>query len=341
MNWKRVFKSTEFYVAVVLLLLCMAVQIKSGQFFTGNNLVDITRAFSIPAMFCIGEMFVIITGGVDVSFPAIASMSMFIVCSEMESVTSNPLAFFVVAMLIGLAIGLINGFIIAKFRFPALIVTLGTSSICFGIMQGVFKSREYPLCAPLYELGQTKLFSVTNSVSGLTSDMPMGVILMVLLIFAGWFILNRTMLGRGIYAIGGDVKAAQRAGFNVFGILMFIYAFSGCMAGLIGVLRSTMLLAVHPNNLEGLEMTVIAACVLGGVRMAGGKGTVFGALLGMALLTIVDNSLILLDISTTWQKVFTGAIIIIGTAASALQAKRDERKLTVKLNDHGYIEEYD
>ena len=335
MNWKRVFKSTEFYVAVVLLLLCMAVQINSGQFFTGNNLVDITRAFSIPAMFCIGEMFVIITGGVDVSFPAIASMSMFIVCSEMESVTSNPLAFFVVAMLIGLAIGLINGFIIAKFRFPALIVTLGTSSICFGIMQGVFKSREYPLCAPLYELGQTKLFSVTNSVSGLTSDMPMGVILMVLLIFAGWFILNRTMLGRGIYAIGGDVKAAQRAGFNVFGILMFIYAFSGCMAGLIGVLRSTMLLAVHPNNLEGLEMTVIAACVLGGVRMAGGKGTVFGALLGMALLTIVDNSLILLDISTTWQKVFTGAIIIIGTAASALQAKRDERKLTVKLNEGG------
>ncbi len=335
MNWKRVFKSTEFYVAVVLLLLCMAIQIKSGQFFTGNNLVDITRAFSIPAMFCIGEMFVIITGGVDVSFPAIASMSMFIVCSEMESVTSNPLAFFVVAMLIGLAIGLINGFIIAKFRFPALIVTLGTSSICFGIMQGVFKSREYPLCAPLYELGQTKLFSVTNSVSGLTSDMPMGVILMVLLIFAGWFILNRTMLGRGIYAIGGDVKAAQRAGFNVFGILMFIYAFSGCMAGLIGVLRSTMLLAVHPNNLEGLEMTVIAACVLGGVRMAGGKGTVFGALLGMALLTIVDNSLILLDISTTWQKVFTGAIIIIGTAASALQAKRDERKLTVKLNEGG------
>lgn len=335
MNWKRVFKSTEFYVAVVLLLLCMAVQIKSGQFFTGNNLVDITRAFSIPAMFCIGEMFVIITGGVDVSFPAITSMSMFIVCSEMEHMTSNPLVFFVVAMLIGLAIGLINGFIIAKFRFPALIVTLGTSSICFGIMQGVFKSREYPLCAPLYELGQTKLFSVTNSVSGLTSDMPIGVIFMVLLIFAGWFILNKTMLGRGIYAIGGDVKAAQRAGFNVFGILMFIYAFSGCMAGLIGVLRSTMLLAVHPNNLEGLEMTVIAACVLGGVRMAGGKGTVLGALLGMALLTIVDNSLILLDISTTWQKVFTGAIIIIGTAASALQAKRDERKLTVKLNEGG------
>ena len=269
---KRLFTSTEFYIGIVLLLLCFMIQAKSGQFFTGNNAVDLLRAFSVPAMFCIGEMFVIITGGVDVSFPAIASMSMFIVCSRMEQVTDNPLLFFAAAMLIGLAVGLVNGYIIARFRFPALIVTLGTSSICFGIMQGIFKSREYPL-------------------------------------------------------------SAQRAGFHVFKTIVFIYAFSGCMAGLIGVLRSTMLLAVHPNNLEGLELTVIAACVLGGVRMEGGKGTVGGALLGMALLTVMDNSLILLDISTIWQKVFTGAVIIIGTAISAVQMKRNARKLTVQISE--------
>ena len=143
---KRIFTSTEFYVGIVLVLLCLLIQMKSGQFFTGNNAVDLLRAFSVPAMFCIGEMFVIITGGVDVSFPAIASMAMFIVCSQLEHVTDNPILFFAAAMLIGLAVGLVNGFIIARFRFPALIVTLGTSSICFGIMQGVFKSREYPLC---------------------------------------------------------------------------------------------------------------------------------------------------------------------------------------------------
>ena len=316
---KRFFSSTEFYITVVLFLLCIAIEMKSGQFFTGNNAVDLVRAFSVPAMFCIGEMFVIITGGVDVSFPAIASMSMFIVCSRMDGVVENPIAFFAAAMGIGLLVGLVNGFIIARYRFPALIVTLGTSSICFGIMQGVFKSREYPLTAPLYEMGQMKLFSATNAVSGLTSDMPVGILFMLLLVFVGWFILNRTMLGRGIYAIGGDERAAQRAGFSVFKTILFIYAFSGCMAGLIGVLRSTMLLAVHPNNLEGLEMTVIAACVLGGVRMEGGKGTVLGALLGMALLTVVDNSLILLDITTTWQNVITGEIFNLGTALSAHQ----------------------
>lgn len=332
---KRVFTATEFYVGVVLLLLCIVIEAKSGQFFTGNNVVDLLRAFCVPAMFCIGEMFVIITRGVDVSFPAIASMSMFIVCSRLEGMADNPLVFFAAAMLIGLVIGLINGYIIARFRFPALIVTLGTSSICFGIMQGVFKSREYPLTESLYAFGQMKLFSVTNPVSGLTSDMPVGIILMVLLVVLGWFILNRTMLGRGIYAIGGDVRAAERAGFDVFRTIVFIYAFSGCMAGLIGVLRSTMLLAVHPNNLEGLELTVIAACVLGGVRMEGGKGTVLGALLGMALLTVVDNSLILLEISTTWQKVFIGAVIIIGTAISAVQAKRNEKRLTVQVAEGG------
>lgn len=335
MNLQKTLKSTEFYVALIILLLCTVIQMKSGQFFTGNNLVDLVRAFAVPAMFCIGEMFVIITGGVDVSFPAIASLSMFVVCSELENFASNPLEYFLVAMLIGLVVGILNGVIIARFKFPALIVTLGTSSICFGIMQGVFKSREYPLCAPLKELGEMNLFSATNPVSGLTSNMPVGVILMVILVFLGWFILNRTMLGRGIYAIGGDVKAAQRAGFNVFGILVFIYAFSGCMAGLIGVLRSTMLLAVHPNNLEGMEMTVIAACVLGGVRMTGGKGSVLGAMLGMALLVIVDNSLILLGISTIWKKVFIGGIIIIGTAASAIQAKRNERQLAIKMNEGG------
>lgn len=317
---KKFTQKTEFYIMIIIILFALIVQIKSGQFFTGNNLVDLVRALSIPAMFCIGEMFVLISKDVDVSFPAIASLAMYTVTSQIKS--ENVLVYFLVAILIGLAIGLINGFIIAKYKFPALIVTLGTSSICFGIMQGVLKSREYPLNETLYAFAKTKLFSVTNSNSGLTSDMPISFLLMIVVVALGWFILNKTMLGRGIYAIGGDPIAAERAGFNVFGIRVFIYAFSGAMAGMIGLLRATMLLAVHPNNLEGMEMVVIAACVLGGVKITGGKGTILGAMLGMILLTIISNSLILLGISTQWQKVFTGLIIIIGTGVSVMQRKK-------------------
>lgn len=332
MKWQKAMKSTEFYVGLIIILLSVAIQLKSGQFFSGNNLVDLVRALCVPAMFCIGEMFVLITRGVDISFPAIASLSMYVVCAPMGKMLHDPISFFAVAMLIGLAIGLMNGLIIAYYKFNSLIVTLATSSICFGIMQGVFHSREYPLAGPLYKFGQMKLFTVTNPDSGLTSAMPVAVIFMIAVLALGWFILNKTMLGRGIYAIGGDERAAERAGFNVFWTYVFIYAFSGCMAGLIGVLRATMLLAVHPNNLEGIELLIIASCVLGGVRMTGGKGTVFGAMLGILLLTIVDNSLILLGISTVWQNVFVGLIIIAGTAASALQIKRGERRLAVKVS---------
>lgn len=311
--------TSEFYILLIIVIFSLIVQLKSGQFFTGNNLIDLARALSIPAMFCIGEMFVLISRDTDVSFPGIASLAMYTACSQIKA--NNFLVYFIVAMLIGLLLGAVNGFIIGKFKFPALIVTLGTSSICFGIMRGILKSREYPLNKVLYALGKTNLFTFTNKQTNINSDMPISFLIMIVVILIGYFILNKTMLGRGIYAIGGDEIAASRAGFNVFQIKMFIYCFSGLMAGMIGVLRATMLLAVHPNNLEGMEMTVIAACVLGGVKITGGKGTVLGAVLGMVLLTIISNSLILLGISTQWQKVFTGAIIIIGTGISVIKRK--------------------
>lgn len=335
MKLQRWLKSTEFYVGLFILILMCAIEFKSNQFFAGNNLVDLVRALCIPAMFCIGEMFVLITRGVDISFPAIASLSMYIVCAPLGNELGEPIVFFLVAMGIGLLIGLFNGLVIAYYKFNSLIVTLATSSICFGVMQGVFHSKEYPLAQPLYEFAQVTLFSVRNEASGLTSTMPVAVIFALVVIGLGWFILNKTMIGRGIYAIGGDAKAAERAGFNVFAITVFVYTFSGAMAGIIGVLRATMLMAVHPNNLEGIELLIIAACVLGGVQMTGGKGTVLGAMLGIALLTIVDNSLILLGISMVWQKVFIGMIIIVGTAASALQSKRAERRLSVQVSEKG------
>ncbi len=327
---RKLLHSNELYIFIIICLFSILVQSRSGLFFTGNNIVDNIRSLCIPAMFCIGEMMILISGGVDVSFPAIASLSMYIACTRFETATS-PVVFMIVAMLIGLVFGAINGFIIGKFKFNALIVTLGTSSICFGVMRGIFNSIEYPLAPALYRFGESKLFTVTNKASGLSSNMPVAIIFLFAFLFIGWFILNKTMLGRGIYAIGGDEKAAERAGFNVFWIKMFIYSFSGMMAGLIGVLRVSMLLAVHPNNLAGIEMTVIAACVLGGVRITGGKGTVLGATLGVILLTILSNSLILMGVSTKWQNVVIGIIIILGTASSAIQTKKDEKRLAIKL----------
>lgn len=328
---KKHLKKTEWYIAAAIILLGLLVQFRSGQFFTGNNLVDLARAITIPAMFCIGEMIILISGGTDVSFPAIASLSMFIVSKYMLDYKGSVIALIIVGTLLGLIMGALNGYLVARFRFNALIVTLGTTSLYTGILQGVFAAHESPIPEPMYNLGKAKLFSAYNNELGISSDMPVTILFLIALIIITWFIMNKTMLGRGVYAIGGDIVSAQRAGFNVFGIQMFIYCFSGALAGLAGVLRTSMILTAHPTNLNGMEMTCIAACVLGGVSVTGGKGSIFGALLGITLMMLMSTSLILLGIPTYWQKVFTGIIIIIGTGVTAYKELIAKRQLANKV----------
>lgn len=330
MKAKKLFKRTETYIAIAIMLLSVLVQFRSSQFFTGNNLVDLARSLTIPAIFCIGEMMVLISGGTDVSFPAIASLSMYVVSNYMLNYTGSVIVLLLIGTVLGVIMGALNGFLIAYYKFPTLIVTLGTTSVFTGILQGVLAAHESPIPAPMYELGKAKLFSAYNAELGISSDMPFTFIFLIALVILAWFILNKTMLGRGIYAIGGDSSSAERAGFNVFKIQIFIYCFCGALAGLAGVVRASMMLTCHPTNLNGMEMTAIAACVLGGTSVTGGKGTIVGTLLGIGLMTIMSNSLILIGIPTYWQKVFTGAIILIGTGASAYQVLRNKNKLTVK-----------
>lgn len=321
-NINRMSKRTEPYIFGALLLLSLLIQARSGQFYTGNNLVDLVRSMTVPALFSIGAMMVIVSGGIDVSFPAIASLSMYITTRILLTAEySGPVILpYAMAAVLGLVMGLINGFLIGYFRFPTLVVTLGTSSLFIGIMQGVLAAHELPVPPSMFNHGTAKLFSAYNTELGLNSDMPIQILILVAFVAITWFILKYTMLGRGIYAIGGDEVSAKRAGFNVFRTKMFIYGYVGFMAGIAGVVRACMMRNAHPTNLLGIELIVIAAVVLGGTRVTGGLGTLFGTMLGVALMTTMSNSLILLGIPTYWQKVFTGAVIIIGTGVSAYQA---------------------
>lgn len=315
---------------VVVVLACL-IQGVSGQFFTGNNIVDIVRSLIIPGMFCIAEMIVLISGGIDVSFPAIASLSMYIVSAYMKDFTGSVIMFFIVGAVLGLAMGVLNGFLIAKFKFQPLIITLGTASLFNGILLGVFAANETPVPQPMYELGKAKLFTATNDALGISSDMPVTILFLIVLIVVVWLLMNKTILGRGIYGVGGDAVSAKRAGFNVFNIRMFVYCFSGAIAGFVGVARAVMMTNCQPTNLAGMEMTCIAACVLGGVSVTGGKGTITGTVIGILLMTMMSNSLILLGIPTYWQRVFTGAIILVGTGISAYQILKNNQKPNIKI----------
>ncbi|WP_320128626.1 ABC transporter permease [uncultured Sphaerochaeta sp.] len=333
MNIRKRINRTETYILIALVLFCVLVQVRSGQFFTANNIVDILRSLTIPGMFCICELLVLLSGGIDVSFPSIAALSMYLVSTRMIGYTGNIVVFFIVGTFLGLVMGALNGYLVGKFHFNALIVTLGTSSLYTGILNGVFLAHESPIPAPMLALGKAKLFSVYNQQLQLRSNMPIAFIFFLTVVLLTFVILHYTKLGRGIYAIGGDINSANRVGFNVFGIQMFVYCFAGGLAGFVGVARASMMLNCAPTNMVGMDMTVIAACVLGGASVTGGVGTISGVLLGMGLMTVMSNSLILIGISTYWQRVFTGLIIIVGTGVSTYQALQKQRRLIKRENN--------
>ncbi|MGC4018583.1 MAG: ABC transporter permease [Muricomes sp.] len=216
--------------------------------------------------------------------------------------------------------GALNGFIIVKYNFPSLIVTLGTSSIFSGILLGAFEAERMDLPQNLAAFGKASLITVKNAKSGLGSTLPMTFLIMIVLYVIAYLVLNKTIVGRGVYAVGGDEVSAERAGFNVKGIRFGIFVVNGGVAAAAGLCYAVMSMRYLPTEYAGGEMIVIAAIILGGTRMTGGIGTLKGCLLGTLLLTMVSNSLILLGISVYWQKVFIGAIIIIGTAISAIQS---------------------
>ena len=316
---------SEFYITLVLIALCLLIQLRSGQFFTSNNIVDLLSALVVPGIFAIGEFMVIVSGGFDVSFPALASLSCFAVTKLLLDVNWEGGIWLRILLIVlcGALLGAFNGLFIGYFQLPAMIVTLGSSSVFKGFMQGTLASKQLaviPQC--MKEFGTSALFIAKNSVSGLTSRMPTTFIVLIVTLIAAYLLLNKTMFGRGIYAIGGNAVSAHRAGFNVRATRFWMLVFCGVTASLAGLCRVCMMQQMHPTNMLGMEMNIIAGVVLGGTAIVGGSGTLFGCMLGTALIVTVENSMILIGIPTVWKDVFVGALIVIGTGISAMQVTR-------------------
>ena len=244
--------------------------------------------------------------------------------------TGPVILLFVMAMGIGLILGLINGFLITRFKLPAFVVTLGTSSAFYGLLISVLGgSQVNRLVEPLEKVSKFRLWVVTSGNS--QTIIPVTFIFMVLIMGITWFILNKTMLGRMIYAIGGDRTAAERVGFPVNKITVFVYAYIGLISGLAGLSHSIQSRACIPTDLMGCEMTIIAMVVLGGTKISGGRGTVFGTFLGLFLITMVESCLILVGIPSTWQTLVIGVVIVVGTGISSYQVLKDQKKIAPVL----------
>ena len=316
---------SEFIIGSVLLLAMLIIGTINPAFWNLDNIFNLLRNNIVIGIMAMGVLLILISGGIDVSFPAFAVASAYITV-KLVVLWQLPgvLIPILMSVIFGALFGLINAFFVAKFKMVPLIVTLGTGGMVRGFLLGfvgtsMININKMP--RPLIELSKFEIFSGVNS-AGSHYGLTILVLFYVFTALAIHFLLKYTMLGRSIYALGGDPVSTERAGFNIPGIQTFIYCLAGALAGFAGILHNSLIWLSNPRDMMGFELDVIAAVVLGGASIFGGKGTVLGTVLGVFMLVLVKNSLIIMKVDTTWQRVVVGVIII---AATAITAYRDKK----------------
>ena len=271
-----------------------------------------------------------ISGGFDLSFPAIAALAYSLsttICLNNGWCAANPLAGFALAVAIGWVLGMLNGWIISNFKLNTMIVTLGTQTFFTGISMGLLKLKEITSTLPegMKTFGKLYIFESADPASGIRFTLSAMVLFLIALCALVSFMLNKTMFGRALYAIGGNEVSAERAGYNVKRTKFLLYSAVGALAGFIGMIRVCMESQSIPKAMIGKEMTIIPAVILGGASIYGGEGTVFGTMVAVGIISLVSNSMLILGIDTYWQQFFNGLVILVGVTVSALQAKRQRQ----------------
>lgn len=326
----KLFFKHETMLFIIMIVFGVVVNSINPAFLTAENLFDILKTSSITGMMALGVLIVMISGGMDISFTAIATVSMGITVRMLIALgTGNIIVAFIIAGIIGALLGSINGFLIHRFNLPALIVTLGTSNIFHGLLLSILKVPHlYNVPGYYFAFSKLSFFSFTTA-DGTVVGLSSLTVLLFVMAFIVWLTLRFTMLGRGIYAIGGSREAARRAGFKIMFIDLFIYSFIGFTAGVASIEYVAMFRIVHPFNMMNMMLNVIASVVLGGTSVTGGSGSVIGTLLGVWMIYMITNSLILMGISSEWESVVIGFIIIFSIGINAFQ--KSLRKIEVKI----------
>jgi simple sugar transport system permease protein len=319
---RSVLKSKEMGILAVLVVLCLLLSLKTSAFLTLDNIQDIFKGNTVLAILAMGMTLVIITGGIDVSVAAVTSAAMVITGHSMKLLPDSPVAIvaaFGIAIASGLLLGLLNGLLISKIRIPPIVATLGTMSVINGSIlyftNGVYlNNSNFP--AVFIRFSDYKIAGISILIY----------IIAIVTIFT-WYVMKYMTIGRAVFAIGGNAVSAVRAGINLERTQLFVYGYMGFLAGIAAMTQLAYTKAVDPNGMLGFELTVISAVVIGGANILGGNGSVWGTLLGVVLLGVMQNGLILSHIDTYWQKVIVGLVILTAVSYDFLQRKRTESKL--------------
>lgn len=321
---RRFVRTGESRLLVVLAILVAALAFGTDEFWTVGNFFELLENYSFMGILALGLVVVLISGGIDISFTAIATVAQYLMAMHLLRQGGNWVTVFAIAGGIGLLLGAVNALLVHYTRVPAIIITIATLNVFHGTL--IYLTRGKWLYGfPGWFSKGVDLFSFTSG-DGMTYSVNLPIVTLIVVLAVTWFILNRTTVGRKIYALGGNPDAAERLGYNILGLHLFTYCYMGLLAGIAAAVQAQIVLTVAPNAIVGRELEVLAAVVLGGASLTGGQGTVLGTVLGVALIGTLSNGLILLGVSSYWHQVLLGVVILVSVSLTAWNAKQQERK---------------
>ena len=318
---KNGFRRThEFWLLLVIVLLCVVLSTATRGFLTMRNFLDLLTTNAVVGIFGAGLLVVLISGGIDISFTATASVAQYLALTFANKYGFGWAGVFVIVVLTGVVVGAFNGFIIYRFKVNSTIVSIGTLNLLFGLLMWI-SNGSYISNLPDWFLKGVDWFDVTTA-SGDTFYVNLQIVLLVLSFVMTWILLYHTNIGRQIFALGGNPEGAQRLAFNVWKLHLIVYVYMGVMAGLASVAQAQLAQSVIPASLVGKELDVVAAVVLGGASLLGGSGSVVGTMLGLALLAVMQNGLTVMGVSSYWLQFFVGLVIVWAVTLTAMEARR-------------------
>lgn len=296
-------KLSKYGIYIAFLVMCIFFSLFNPVFLTPGNIINILRQISFNAILAMGMTVVIITGGIDLSVGSVLALAPVVAASFIK--TSNPILPVPVAILIALAIGaacgLFNGVMITKGKLAPFIVTMVTMTMARGAAQLYTKGRPVSGLAESYH----------NLGAGFIGGLPIPVLIMIGVVILTHILLSHTKIGRYIYAVGGNEQAAVASGIKASRIKIIAYTFSGVMAALVGIIMTARLNSASPVLGNGYELDAIAASVIGGTSMTGGKGKVISVLVGALIIGTITNGLDIMNVSAYWQQIIKGIIILV------------------------------
>ncbi len=309
---RSLLRHREASVLIMLLAIAVFLAFSNEYFLSSRNLLNVGRQASVVAIVALGQALVIIARGIDLSVGSVIGVSAVVAAVVLQATGIQSLGL-VVGLLTGLVCGIANGLMVTRLRINPFIATLGMLSVARGIALLVTGGIPVMFTGWAEFLGAGRIWQI-----------PVSFILMLVLALAVHILATRHRLGREIYAIGDNPKAARLAGIDLKKTRLFVFGFCGCLAGLGGVILAGNLASADPNLGMGYELDVIAAVILGGTALNGGRGSIIGVVIGAMLMALLNNAFVLLGISAYWQVVTKGLVIIIAVGIDGLQRREDD-----------------